>query len=306
MAPLADVLRDESGFFSRPEENWTPGWMGQPGKTAQEDAYEMQRANAAQAISEAYNPVEDFAPVGKVAKALKFGGGMLAAGALIPKTKAAVSALTEMEKSFAPPFWKAINATAPRKGKVIIKPYIPSKDVDVHVSSQLKEELKNMGMMPTLKARGMQEEDLDDVVGAYVAARKGTEDTPFILSKEEGKAIRNPIHEAAHLGFNQLRPSTIKHLAKSWVKRKEDIINDLLMTGDEVGLQHLEKATMPTDAVSFVIGVNETLARMLQGRIFPVGIERKLLTPLGRQLAYDSWEHQIKLPSTNFPLLPMP
>lgn len=71
--PLADVLRDQPRFFSPPEENWTPTFMGTPGRSAQEDAYAMQRINAAEAIEEAYNPAEDLVPTSTVAKALKLG-----------------------------------------------------------------------------------------------------------------------------------------------------------------------------------------------------------------------------------------
>lgn len=302
--PLADVLRDRGEYFSPPEENWTPTFMGTPGRSAQEDAYEMQRVAASQAVGESFFQPDDFAPGKGLLKALKLGGtGMLAAGALVPTNPAAHTVVKEIRGAFAPVATRAIEKTSSRKlqkkGWGGIDPEIESvSDIPVTVapnmSTYIRQRAAAQGEKPALSE--LIDAALSMPKGAYRPATRGEQlkgMQPEIFIQEKGfEKSGSSVHEGAHVLFPLLREQTAQRLRAHYLKRDPSrVALEIEMSGGDPfdAKDWLNAIRADPDLVTGrgQLALNELFAREMQGILSPGPAARHLLSPVGRALGAE-------------------
>lgn len=331
MASVADVLRAEGGGYFSPAENYyqndVPSWLGQRGVSAlrgldeainfqfpgvqgsgggniYEDVYNQQVRAGQTAAQEAYNPVEDFIPTGRVARLLGSGLGGLALGALKPVGGPASGIVNEIRSAFAPAFLKQVEAIGARGvtrgGRQTTNPLHQAlKDIDVRTAPSLSEILATpeVGALFARQPKAFEQtmKEAHNTRGLAAIPTIGTETArtgkPTLMIAEPYIGSGTGIHEGAHVGFDRLRPSTADVLEKSFLRRAPDILDQLRAVKDKVAIRYLsalqanKAGAVPMTHKERLNAINELFARSMQGRILPTGPERHLLTPTGRALA---------------------
>jgi len=284
--------------------------MGKAGVPLQQEMYEEQAQLARPRVEEAYDPIEDFIPGNVLKRLLKTGGG-LAAGALVPKLSTRIEKAFEkaplnraallreaeepikrIRETFHPAFLNRIESTEARKGPTLRPKTSPDKDVEVYLTPKLQTLFDDPRLSPSIPRDA--EPAFRRSLGLYQPVTRGSANIPFIGIKDYPDKMSTAVHEAAHVGFSSLRPTTAEVLKKSFLARAEEIWPQLLLGGDATGVHLLSELRDAKTAPGQYRALTELLSRAMQGGFIPSGPERHLLSPVGRALAEK--RASVKLP----------
>jgi len=277
------------------------------------EAQGMEQASGGYRLSDFIQDVKSFPSwfeqaMGSPAPGLEVGAGLLEMlsklGSVVPAvgtspmrvvghTPQGILNIEETLKSFHPAARKAIEQVGLRKPKSTkelssLSKYQPMQDIQHFENTTVQaalEDAQRAGIKIPLVATARASSTRGMSIRPDV---KNPSEVPFNLIEEGLPVTRTPTHEFTHWLTTRLSQETRDLLSRSFLARRDLIEHDFINRMDSAGLEAFKRLKSANQFVRDR-GMEEILARLLEGGSLPSGPEKHFLSQTGKELAAMSY-----------------